>query len=289
MKTLRIAFVASTVCIAVSAAVLFGQAAPPAGQQPPAGPGGPPPAAPGPGRGGPQQPMSFFITSAGIGRGGDLGGLAGADAQCQTLAAAAGRGNVTWHAYLSTQGPNAVNARDRIGNGPWYNQKGQLIAANVAELHGDTLEQARVGNFIGVANSLDEKGNPVPNTFPGSEHDMLTGSTIEGRAYTDNSRDYTCNNWTSSVAGAPPAARGAGAGPGAPPAPPAAGAAPAPVVGRGAPGPLQAPGVPSARVGHADKGNIVPSWNSSHSTNGCAQPNFVQVGGGGRMYCFVVN
>jgi hypothetical protein len=233
--------------------------------------------------------MSFFVTSAGLGRGGDLGGLAGADAQCQALATAAGRGNVTWHAYLSTQGPNAVNARDRIGNGPWYNAKGQLIAANVAELHGDTLEQARVGNFIGVANSLDEKGNPVPNTFPGSEHDMLTGSTIEGRAYTDNTRDYTCNNWTSSAPGTPPAARGAGAGPGAPPAPPAAGAAPAPVVGRGAPGPLQAPGVPSARVGHADKGNIVPSWNSSHSTNGCSQANFVQVGGGGRLYCFAVN
>jgi len=233
--------------------------------------------------------MSFFVTSVGLGRGGDLGGLGGADAQCQALATAAGRGNVTWHAYLSTQGPNAVNARDRIGNGPWYNAKGQLIAANVAELHGDTLEQARVGNFIGVANSLDEKGNPVPNTFPGSEHDMLTGSTIEGRAYTDNTRDYTCNNWTSSAAGTPPAARGAGAGPGAPPAAGAAPAAAPAVVGRGAPGPLQPPGVPSARVGHADKGNIVPSWNSSHSTNGCTQMNFVQVGGGGRFYCFAVN
>src|SRR6186713_1851995 len=102
--------------------------------------------------------MTFFVTSVGLGRGGDLGGLAGADAHCQALAAAVGRGNVTWRAYLSTQGPNAVNARDRIGNGPWYNQRGQVIARSVAELHGDTLEQARIGNFIGQANSLDEKG-----------------------------------------------------------------------------------------------------------------------------------
>ncbi len=280
----RIAAVAWASVLAAGLVIAVEQRAAAGQQQPPAG--GPPPAAPGPGRGGPPAPMSFFVTSAGLGRGGDLGGLAGADAHCQALATAAGRGNVTWRAYLSTQGPNAVNARDRIGSGPWYNQRGQLIAANVAELHGDTLEQARVGNFINVANALDEKGNPVPNAFPGSEHDILTGSTIEGRAYTDNTRDYTCNNWTSSAAGTPPAPRGAGA---APAAPPAAGAAPPPVVGRGAPGPLQPPGVPSARVGHSDKGNIVPSWNSSHSTNGCAQPNLVQVGGGGRLYCFAAN
>src|SRR5580692_2979655 len=94
----------------------------------------------------PPQPMSFFVTSVGKGDGANYGGLAGADAYCQSLAATAGRGGATWHAYLSTQGPNAVNARDRIGAGPWYNQKGQRIGQNVAELHGDTIEQARLGN-----------------------------------------------------------------------------------------------------------------------------------------------
>src|SRR6476620_6522699 len=97
----------------------------------------------------PAQPMSFFITNVGKGDGANYGGLAGADAYCQQMAAAAGRGGVTWHAYLSTQGPGAVNARDRIGNGPWYNARGQLVAQNVAELHGDTLDQARLGNPLG--------------------------------------------------------------------------------------------------------------------------------------------
>src|SRR5216684_2099514 len=98
-----------------------------------------------------QNNMSFFITSAGSGKGGDLGGLAGADAHCQQLAAAAGAGNHTWHAYLSTQarpGQPAVNARDRIGSGPWYNAKGAMIAQDLAHLHGDTLEMARFGNNI---------------------------------------------------------------------------------------------------------------------------------------------
>src|SRR5262245_8436418 len=85
----------------------------------------------------PAQPMSFFITNVGKGDGANYGGLAGADAYCQQLATAAGRGAAMWHAYLSTQGPGAVNARDRIGNGPWYNARGQLVAQNVAELHGD--------------------------------------------------------------------------------------------------------------------------------------------------------
>lgn len=240
-----------------------------AGQQPQTPPpapgrGGPGPApAGGPGRGrGPQQPMSFFVTSVGLGRGGDLGGLAGADAHCQALATAAGRGTVTWHAYLSTQGPNAVNARDRIGNGPWYNQRGQVIAASVAELHGDTLEQARIGNFIGITNSLDEKGQPVPSAIPVMEHDMLTGSTIEGRAYAGTAPDYTCSNWTSSADGPPPPE-------GQPPAP--------------------VPTGPSARLGHSDKGNFVPSWNSSHSSRGCSQASLVATGGAGRFYCFAVN
>src|SRR5947208_796286 len=103
-------------------------------------------------------PMSFFVTSAGSGKGADLGGLAGADQLCQMRAAAVGRGSSTWHAYLSTQGAGAVNARDRIGTGPWANAKGQVIAANVAELHGDTLELARMGNRITKTSALSEKG-----------------------------------------------------------------------------------------------------------------------------------
>jgi len=99
-------------------------------------------------RGGPQQPMSFFITSVGKGDGANYGGLAGADAYCQMMATAAGRGASTWHAYLSTQGAGAVNARDRIGSGPWYNARGQRVAMGVADLHGDTIEQARIGNAL---------------------------------------------------------------------------------------------------------------------------------------------
>jgi hypothetical protein len=145
--------------------------------------------------------MSFFVTSVGLGKGADLGGLAGADAHCQMLVAAAGRGNSTWHAYLSTQGAGAVNARDRIGAGPWANAKNQQIAANVAELHGDTLELARMGNRITKTSALSEKGemlNGVGDTP--NEHDILTGSQPDGRAYTD-AADHTCGNWTSSGMG----------------------------------------------------------------------------------------
>src|SRR5262245_64625648 len=109
----------------------------------------------------PPQPMSFFITSVGSGNGANLGGIAGADAHCQRLAAAAGRGNATWHAYLSTQGAGAVNARDRIGSGPWFNQRGQRVGQSVGELHGDTIEQARMGVALGKQFSLTEKGTPV--------------------------------------------------------------------------------------------------------------------------------
>src|SRR6266404_4014088 len=105
----------------------------------------------------PAQPMSFFITSVGKGDGANYGGLQGADAYCQQLATAAGRGMATWHAYLSTQGTGAVNARDRIGAGPWYNARGQRVAMNVGELHGDTIEQARIGNALGKQFSLTEK------------------------------------------------------------------------------------------------------------------------------------
>jgi hypothetical protein len=146
-------------------------------------------------------PMSFFVTSVGAGKGADLGGLAGADMHCQMLAAAVGRGSSTWHAYLSTQGAGAVNARDRIGTGPWANAKNQVIAANVAELHGDTLEIARMGNRITKTSALNEKGevmNGVGDTP--NEHDILTGSQPDGRAYTD-AADHTCGNWTSSGMG----------------------------------------------------------------------------------------
>ena len=145
--------------------------------------------------------MSFFVTSAGIGKGGDLGGLAGADQHCQLLAAAAGAGNKTWHAYLSTQGPNAVNARDRIGQGPWYNSRGAVVAKNLADLLGDTLELARIGNNLTRATVFSEKNETIkgfgdtPN-----QHDILTGSTSDGKAYTD-SADHTCKNWTSSGEG----------------------------------------------------------------------------------------
>jgi hypothetical protein len=149
----------------------------------------------------PQQPMSFFVTSVGKGDGANLGGLAGADAHCQSLAAAAGRGGATWHAYLSTQGGGAVNARDRIGSGPWYNARGQRVAQNLAELHGDTIEQARVGNVLGKQFSLTEKGTIV-NGFGDTpnQHDILTGTQADGRGYTDGG-DHTCNNWTSNATG----------------------------------------------------------------------------------------
>jgi hypothetical protein len=148
---------------------------------------------------GPAQPMSFFVTSVPIGKGGDLGGLAGADAHCQALATAAGS-TKTFHAYLSTQGPGAVNARDRIGNGPWYNARGAVIANSVAQLHGDTAEDARLWPNLNKSTAFTEKSEmhkgfgDTPN-----EHDILTGTQPDGRAYTD-AADHTCSNWTSSAA-----------------------------------------------------------------------------------------
>ena len=157
--------------------------------------------APAQGRGGPPAPMSFFITNVGKGDGANLGGVAGADAYCQSLGAAAGRGAATWHAYVSTQGPGAVNARDRIGNGPWFNQRGGRVSQNVAELHGDTIELARIGNALGKQLSLTDKGTIVNGVgdMP-NQHDILTGSQPDGRGYTD-ANDHTCNNWTSNDMG----------------------------------------------------------------------------------------
>ena len=143
----------------------------------------------------------FFITSAGPGKGADLGGLAGADQHCQKLASAAGAGGRTWRAYLSTSGQGRVNARDRIGQGPWFNAKGARIAQNLADLHGDTAELARQGNNISKATALSEKGEPIKGFGDSpNQHDMLTGSQTDGRAFTD-SADHTCQNWTSGGSG----------------------------------------------------------------------------------------
>ena len=150
----------------------------------------------------PQQPMSFFVTSAGPGDGANLGGLEGADRHCQTLAESVGAGDRIWRAYLSTlaQGNRpAVNARDRIGSGPWYNAAGAMIAANVADLHGD-YERDR--NNIRKPTALDERGNPVNGVGDQpNQHDILTGSDSHGRAPIGAPNTVTCDNWTSNGAG----------------------------------------------------------------------------------------
>lgn len=199
----------------------------------------------------PAKPLGFFVTSEGVGKGGNLGGLAGADAQCQKLATTVGAGNRTWHAYLSTQatdGQPAVNARDRIGQGPWYNTRGAVVARDVAHLHGDTLDAARLGNNLTRATVFTEKNEPVkgfgdkPN-----EHDIITGSTPDGRAFAD-AADHTCRNYTSGAADA------------------------------------------STQLGHFDRtGGGNTSWNSAHASRGCGQENLVSTGGAGLLYCFAVN
>jgi hypothetical protein len=193
-------------------------------------------------------PMSFFVTSVGIGKGGDLGGLSGADQHCQSLAAAAGAGSKTWRAYLSTQGAGAVNARDRIGAGPWANAKGQVIAKSVDDLHS-------AANGVTKQTALTEKGAVVngrgdqPNT-----HDILTGSTPEGRAFTGDA-DMTCKNWTSGAAGSA-------------------------MLGH------------ADRTG-LDESAAAKSWNSSHPSRGpgggCTQDDLKSTGGAGLMYCFATN
>ena len=148
----------------------------------------------------PQQPMGFFITSVGLGDGANLGGLDGADAHCETLATAVGAGAREWRAYLSTltaQGIPGVNARDRIGEGPWYNASGQLIAANVADLHGD-FERDR--NNIRKPTAQNERGEMVNGAGDDpNQHDMLTGSDSHGRALIGNAAVATCANWTSNA------------------------------------------------------------------------------------------
>src|SRR5438309_11355038 len=146
----------------------------------------------------PQAPnMTFFVTSAGPGKGADLGGLDGADRQCQTLAQAAGAGGKTWRAYLSTQavdGATAVNARDRIGRGPWQNFKGEVVAKSVDDLHSDA-------NKLAMETSLTERGTMVAGRgYTPNYHDALTGSQADGRTFPPG-EDKTCGNWTSSTKG----------------------------------------------------------------------------------------
>ena len=196
-----------------------------------------------------QSAMTFFVTSVGSGKGGDFGGLEGADKHCQTLAAAAGAGNKTWRAYLSTQAPklsdtNFVNARDRIGTGPWQNAKGVVIAKSVDDLHS-------AGNNLSKQTALDEKGQPVnargdkPN-----KHDILTGSRADGTAFPGAPfPDRTCNNWTNS------------------------GDDGAAMVGH------------HDRAGPT-AANWATSWNSAHPTLGCSQEKVRPTGGDGLLYCF---
>jgi hypothetical protein len=198
---------------------------------------------------GPPQPMGFFVTSAGVGDGANLGGLEGADKHCQTLAAAAGQGSRTWRAYLSAAAANgqaAVNARDRIGNGPWYNAKGQLIAQNVADLHGDVQ---RDRNNIRKPTALSEKGEQINGAGDSPNvHDILTGSDSHGRLPEGGTAaDATCNNWTSNSAGRT-------------------------FVGH-----------------HDRLGGANSSWNSVHPTQGCSQQQLIATGGAGLLYCFATN
>jgi hypothetical protein len=135
-------------------------------------------------------PMTFFITSEGLGEGANLGGLSGADAHCQMFADSAGEGSRTWRAYLSTQGPDAVNARDRIGVGPWHNAHGTLIGNDVDQLHS-------LAHRFNIMSVLDERGRMIPGGgWAPNRHDVLTGSTTDGMAY-QAGEDMTCNNWTS--------------------------------------------------------------------------------------------
>ncbi|MBV8793002.1 MAG: lectin [Pseudolabrys sp.] len=197
---------------------------------------------------GQQANMTFFVTSAGPGKGADLGGLAGADKHCQSLAQSAGAGGKTWHAYLSTQGDGAVNARDRIGKGPWQNAKGVVIATGVDDLHS-------ANNKLNKENDLSEKGEPIngrgdtPN-----RHDILTGSTPDGRAFPAD-KDMTCKNYTSSTQGTV-------------------------MVGH------------SDRQGLRDD-DPSRSWNSSHPSRGpdggCSQNDLKSTGGDGLLYCFAAN
>jgi hypothetical protein len=208
--------------------------------------------------------ISFFV-AVNANQTGNLGGLAGADQMCQTQAQALGGANAarTWRAYLSQEqrgNTPRVNARDRIGPGPWFNVKGTLIASNVADLHGD---QQRDRNNVQKANVLDVKGEVIPGVGvpqgTQNEHDALTGSDPQGRAFTDG-LDHTCGNWTSDGLSLPQAN----------------------------------PNFPAERaramLGHTDRtggGNV--SWNAVHMSQGCSKAALNATGGTGRFYCFATN
>jgi hypothetical protein len=196
--------------------------------------------------------MTFFVTSVGLGKGADLGGVEGADQHCQSLAKAAGVGTRTWHAYLSTQAsalsdPKAVHARDRIGTGPWYNAKGVMIAKSIEDLHS-------ANNNVTKETALDEKGQLVNGrTDKPNKHDMLTGSRPDGTAFPPTPfPDMTCGNWTKSGTD---------------------GSAMLGHHDRGGP------------VVHA----WATSWNSAHPSLGCNQEGLRSTGGDGLFYCFAVN
>ncbi len=144
-----------------------------------------------------ERPMSFFVTSVGMGKGGDLGGLKGADAYCKKLATAVGAGNREWRAYLSTEAPDkrGAFARARIGDGPWYNARGALIATNPTDLH-------LYNKTITLETALDEAGERIKGRYDKpNEHDILTGTQADGTPYFPDDKDHTCNNWTSSNEG----------------------------------------------------------------------------------------
>ena len=208
--------------------------------------------------------ISFFV-AVNANQTGNLGGLAGADQLCQTQAQALGGQNAarTWRAYLSQEqrgNTPRVNARDRIGPGPWFNVKGTLVASNVADLHGD---QVRDRNNIQKSNVLDAKGEVIPGVGvpqgTQNEHDALTGSDAQGRAFTDG-LDHTCGNWTADGVSLPQAN----------------------------------PNFPAERaramLGHTDRtggGNV--SWNAVHMSQGCSKAALNATGGTGRFYCFATN
>jgi len=208
---------------------------------------------------------TFFVADNPNGTG-NLGGLAGADQLCQTQAQAIGgkAATRTWHAYLSQEQRGTaprVNARDRIGSGPLYNVKGQLIASTVADLHGDQAG-TRDRNNIQKATVLDAKGNEIPGVGSppgGNQYDILTGSDPDGRAFVDG-YDHTCNNWTSDAMSLPQAN----------------------------------PQVPADRaramLGHSDRsGGANVSWNAAHLSQGCSKQSLINTGGAGRLYCFATN
>jgi hypothetical protein len=180
MPMFRSSFACMTAALVLSALAAPAHAQQPSAPQPPQSPN-----------------MTFFVTGVGPGKGADLGGIEAADRYCQQLASTAGAGNKTWRAYLSTQaadGKPAVNARDRIGAGPWQNFKDEVVAQNVDDLHSDN-------NKLGAQTSLTENGRMIPGVgFTPNRHDLLTGSQADGRAFPPGD-DRTCGNWTSSTKG----------------------------------------------------------------------------------------